>query len=74
MQTFTSFFGGAFFGGEFFSSTPNVGGGITNAAARVLLRGRQRTSTEVMLDRQKYGLDENLNATLERWGRPKKRE
>mgnify|MGYP001616346663 CR=1 FL=1 len=74
MQSFTWFFAGAFFGGDFFSSTPNVGGGYTNAAAGVLLRGRKRTSTEVMLDRQKYGLDETLNGVLERWGRPKKRE
>lgn len=69
MQTFTGFFGGAFFGGDFFSFTPNVGGGITND---FYLRGKTRTSTDVLLDRRRFGLDENLNETLTRWGRPKK--
>ena len=73
MQSFTSFFGGAFFGGEFFSSTPNVGGGVTGSGstANVLLRGRKRTSTEIMLDRQKYGLDERLERILSMWGKRK---
>lgn len=72
MQTFTAFFAGPFFGGEFFSVTPNVGGGRGGSTANVLLRGRRRTSTEILLDRRRFGLDENLNETLTRWGRPKK--
>ncbi len=74
MQTFTAFFGGPFFGGEFFSSTPNVGGGITGGYAATYLQGRRRTSTDMLLDRRKYGLDEKFNAIMTRWGRPKKKE
>ncbi len=74
MQTFTSFFGGAFFGGEFFSSTPNVGGGVTGGYAATYLKGGRRTTTDTLLDRRKYGLDETFNSIMTRWGRPKTKE
>lgn len=65
MQTFTSFFGGAFFGGEFFSTTPNVGGGYMPRQAR--------TSTEIFLERRSYGLDKDFESLMDRWGRPKRK-
>ena len=54
--------------------TPYVGGGITGDYANTYLRGRKRTSTDILLDRRSYGLDEKFNSIMTRWGRPKKKE
>lgn len=67
MQTFSAFFGGAFFGGNFFSVTANVGGGYIKNYPK-------QTSTGILLARRALGIDMNFEDTMNRWGRPKKKE